>query len=146
MSLITDLNKKPGSQIVNTVKSSGGLPGAVSKLKQAKDLIDSGKALVDSISGLVQPMIERAQGGNQNVSGYELSPTVQRKRGNQNIVYDQPETPVIKQDNTKNQNQVNPANVQPKDVINAINKFSNLLPKGKKSTLAEVENLLKELE
>jgi len=138
MSLVTDLNQKLGSKPGNVVKATEGIGGAVSKLKQAKDFVDSINSLVNSVKGLASPFLAKAQ--SQNNSGYEMSPTVQRNRGkNQNVIYDNPEP-------TQAPQKVDPANVSPDDVIKAIQEYSGALPKGKKTTLEEIEKLLKELE
>lgn len=65
MAEITDLNKGKLKMPGGAIKELGGIPGATSKLNQAKGLVDSINNTVNSIQRLLGPVIERAQGQQQ---------------------------------------------------------------------------------
>jgi len=68
---VSDFSKaKPGFKPPPIPKEATGLPGAVTKLKQAKDLVDSIGSIVKSVETLVGPMIKKKmEMGGQNLGG-----------------------------------------------------------------------------
>lgn len=65
MGEITDLNKGKIKMPGGAIKELGGIPGATSKLNQAKSLVDSINNTINSVQKLLGPVIERAQGQQQ---------------------------------------------------------------------------------
>ena len=80
MAEITDLNKGKLKMPGGAVKELGGIPGATSKLNQAKSLVDSINSTINSFQKLLAPVIERAQ-GQQQINRIP-SPTEQEKAMN----------------------------------------------------------------
>jgi hypothetical protein len=77
MGEITDLSKGKIKIPGGAIKELGGIPGATSKLNQAKGLVDSINSTINSVQKLLGPVIERAQ-GQQQVNRIP-SPTQQEK-------------------------------------------------------------------
>ena len=65
MGEITDLNKGKIKMPGGAIKELGGIPGATSKLNQAKGLVDSINSTINSVQKLLGPVIERAQAQQQ---------------------------------------------------------------------------------
>ena len=65
MGEITDLSKGKIKIPGGAIKELGGIPGATSKLNQAKSLVDSINSTINSVQKLLGPVIERAQGQQQ---------------------------------------------------------------------------------
>lgn len=91
MGEITDLNKGKIKIPGGAIKELGGIPGATSKLNQAKGLVDSINSTINSVQKLLGPVIERAQ-GQQQVTRIP-SPTEQERSmnpGNESIRLPEP--------------------------------------------------------
>jgi phosphoenolpyruvate carboxylase len=65
MGEITDLSKGKIKMPGGAIKELGGIPGATSKLNEAKGLVDSINSTINSVQKLLGPVIERAQGQQQ---------------------------------------------------------------------------------
>ena len=131
---ITDLKKSPGADLVGTINEVGGIKKATSKLKEAKDLVDSIQNIFGSVERLISPLVKKKmQQDSQYVNN--PNPVVQEQAMQQRVA---PGPPQQQPDN----NQVEAYFSTPEGmnkIVEAIDKFTPLIGDAK---LSEVKELL----
>ena len=134
---VSDFSKaKPGFKPPPIPKEAKGLPGAVTKLKQAKDLVDSIGSIVKSVETLVGPLIQKKMEG-QNLGG-----NVEMPPPKENVAPAPPKTESKPKESKTDIEAYFKTEAGINTVIEAIDQFVPLIGDAK---LSEVKGLLQDL-